>query len=264
MKLSLMLLLSVGSMVLCLLAGCRLSEEDKDTIITVDPEFTVDLFEELGESPSFFLKIKTIESRDCLNDSIKYTAQRQTTRLILSINNIQEAPDCITGNNYINASAGFGHLGNGSYFMQIGLKNTLINKGKLTVSDQAYVIDMDREDGLAFIRSTLNRVPRKTIWGYVAYENHNAAGDFPQQFMDDLGHLCQQASLPAGDYIHFEVDDQGLLKLQTPPSYSFFKTFYHKFDGDFQTVEQLLEDYRSGPGGGNMEVKLFTSDGKVF
>jgi hypothetical protein len=264
MKIAFQLLWLIGFVAMYVFGGCKLADEDKETIITVDPEFTIDLFEKLGTTPEFQFKLKTIESTECQNDTINYTSQRLATKLTLSVNRIQEAPDCIPGNQPAEASAGFGNLGNGSYFVEIGLKNTIINKGKMIVSDQAYLLDMESNDGFEIVRSELNRVPRRMIWGYLAYQDKNAVGDLPSQFLADLTAISQSLILSKGYFAHFEIDENNLLKLPVPPPFPYFKTFYFRFDGNLQDIEQLLRNYRGGTTADLMEVKILTWEGKTY
>lgn len=264
MKVVFPLLLLVNTLVISLCSGCVFSEEEKETIINVEPEFSVDMYEEPGEPSQFIFRLKTIEVHDCLNDTINYSVQRLATKVNLNINSIANASDCIPGNQPITSSARVGQLGNGVYALQIGLKYTIFNKGKLFVSDQAFQISMEDENGFELIRSELKRVPNRLIWGYVAYQDQSAVGDLPQQFLAEVQAISQPVSLLQGSYSSFLVDENNVLKLPEAPPFPYFKTFYFKFDGDLQELVDLLDSYRSGTGGNSTEFKIFTWKGDTF
>lgn len=247
-----------------LVSGCNLTDDGKETVVKVTPEFTVDLFEELKESRNFQLLIRTIEPQPCINNTIDFTAYRHLSQLSLSIHEILEAADCIEGEERVGANAGFGYLSNGTYDVRLNLKNTIVNEGLLKVTKEAYQLNMSTKSGYELIRESLFRIPDNFIWGYVGYDNQANAAQNAADFLTEINGMTTDPALTKGYYGYFTINDDRVAVLKTPPPFSYFKTFYRQTDGNMEAIKDVLEAYRSGSNADLMEIKLFTWDGKVL
>lgn len=246
------------------LCGCNLTNDGKDTVVKVTPEFTIDLFEELAASRNFQLKIKTLEPQSCINNTIDFTAKRHLSQLTLSIHEILEASDCIEGMEKVSATANFGYLSNGTYEVKLNLKNTIVNEGLLKVSADAYELNMATKSGYELTRELLYRIPGNFIWGYVGYNDQAQAAQKATEFLDEINQITTGVQLEKGYYGYFTINDDRVAALHSPPPYSYFKTFYRQTDGNIDAIKEVLDSYRAGGNAGIMEIKLFTWDGKVY
>ena len=254
----------VGLIAAFVLTSCNLTDGGKDTVVKVALEFKVDLFEELNDSRNFQFRIKTIEPQNCINNTIDFTSNRILSRLNLSLNEIIEAPDCVEGQEPVNAEASLGYLANGTYDVQISLKNTVINEGKLEVTPEAFQISMSTENGYELVREELKRIPNRFVWGYVGYNDKNQAGQQPDNFLEELNNMTSDAGLSKGYFGYFTINEDQVAVLNTAPLFPFFKTFYRQSDGNINAIKSLLETYRDGNNAEIMEIKLFTWDGKIL
>lgn len=240
-----------------------MSKDDRDTVTQVEPEFNIDLFEELGQTRNFQIKVQTIENQACTNNFIDFFSSRAGTRIFLDLNAIEQAGDCVVGSQPIDTVASYGFLGNGKYPVEITLKNTVVSEGKLEVTDESYHLSFDNKNGFEIIHEELLRVPARAIWGYVAYSNQEATAE-ADNFLRAIEDETQELILPEGYFGHFLIQDGQKLTLPQAPQFSFFKTFYREFDGSTADLEAILETWRSNHQAAEMEFKMFTWEGEVF
>ena len=73
----------------------------------------------------------------------------------------------------------------GTKIVHINLKNTVENKGALTVEADRYLLDMDTENGFLLLHDELLRIPSGTIWGYITYRK-NEDVNIAENFLSDL------------------------------------------------------------------------------
>ncbi|MBI5915542.1 MAG: hypothetical protein HY842_09210 [Bacteroidetes bacterium] len=202
-------------------AGCQLSKDDRGTVTQVEPEFNIDLFEELGQAGNFQIKVQTIENQPCTNNLIDFFSSRAGTRIFLDLNAIEQADDCLVGNQPIDTMASYGFLSNGKYPVEITLKNTVLNEGTLEVADERYQLSFDNKYGFEIVHEELLRVPARTIWGYVAYSNQGASA-VADNFLRAIEDGTQALTLPEGYFGHFLIQDGQKLALPQAPEFSFF------------------------------------------
>jgi hypothetical protein len=254
----------LGFVAIFLFANCNLTDDGKDTVVKVTPEFKVDLFEELKDIRNFQFKIKTIEPQTCINNSIDFSSSRTLSHLSVSLNEVVQALDCIEGLEPVSAEAQIGYLANGRYEVTIGLKNTIINEGVLDVTPEAFKLSMSTINGFELVRTELKRIPNRFVWGYVGFNDKDQAGQLPDNFLEELNNMTGASGLEKGFYGYFTINNDKVAVLNTPPPYSYFKTFYRQTDGNIDAIKSMLESYRTGNNASLMEIKLFTWDGKTL
>jgi hypothetical protein len=246
------------------LHSCSLNGNDKETFVQVNEEFTIDMDELLGSPRQLIFDLQSVELEPCLNASINRTFIAQSDRLTLLINGIIPASDCNPGAAPAHGSSNVGFMPNGVYDFLVTVRNTVTNEGKLTINDHQYVINMLSSDGISISNSTLFRIPENTIWGYIAYNEANLVGNAPQAFLDELATLAQPKQLEQGYYGKFEINNNGELQLKNEPPFNHVLTFFYQFAGSDDQLKDLLENYRSGPSGTDIEMAIYTAKGKVL
>ena len=222
------------------------------------------MFEELGEISQFQFKTSSIEQYDCQNYELDANAYRFNSFIQFTIRDLIQPSECETGMAPAKNTSSIGFLPNGDYNVQISLKNTISNQGKLQVTADAFTLKMESLDGIELASTELKRIPAKSIWGYVGYQNKDEVGNQPELFIQDLKNSSLTINLPQGEYGYFKIENNGQLILNPPPKFTFFQTFLFKYDKNLQELESLLEAYRMGPANGKMEIKVFTWEGESF
>ncbi|MFQ5445738.1 MAG: hypothetical protein ACE5FF_02295 [Saprospiraceae bacterium] len=259
--------MKVKALFLCImmsgiLAGCKVSQNDKETIVKVNPEFTIDLFEQLGQPRAFQFKIATIEKQVCTNYSISTYSTLSFNRVTLSVDDLLPPVDCIEGEGPARAVANVGTLPNGYFNLSINLKDAIRNDGLLKVYQDSIVVDLDSKDGLELVHEVLLRIPETALWGYAAY-NDKAAGEEPAKaFLADLADKATATQSPQGYYGYFKVDGSGDVILLPPPSHTYFQTFFYNYEGDIADIKVLLQNYRTANSSDQVEFVVFTGRGE--
>jgi len=257
--------LACALMVMIFLGACQL-DSLKDPIIVpdVEREFYIDLWEDLyPESRELVFKIETIKEQDCVNASISYNLNKTGNTLKLSLNNISAPADCQQGPARIFADASAGRISGGIYTMKLDLKNTVFNEGQLTVSGDAYRLDMNTEYGFTLRHKNLLRVPEQTLWGYVAYETAeqaSVAADFVQSLRD----ASTDYDFREGYYGYFSVETAAPVSIHHEgPETAPHQAFVLKYEGDGTAVRAQIDAFRAAHGA-PFSLKVFNAKGQTW
>ncbi|MCF8246205.1 MAG: hypothetical protein K9J37_05345 [Saprospiraceae bacterium] len=244
--------------------SCKLSSDDnKDIVVSIEPEFLLGMWENLGQTRDFNLTFQSIEDQPCKDNPISFTSSQNGRSISLNINEIIELHNCQVGEGPVDGMASFDFLPIGVYHLQLVLKNTINSTGTLTVTNEKYSLNI--EEGLGFVaqQQTLMRVPTAAVWGYVAYKDSQYLTS-SNSFLDELNTKTQNLKLGKGDYSYFLIGDNEKLSLAKAPDYNNFKTFYRTTTGSLAELETLLESYRTQYPDGQMEFKIFTWQGETL
>ncbi len=229
-----------------LTCGCNL-DSDKDPIIVpeIEKEFNIDLWEELSPtSRELRLLVTTIKNEPCLNATIAYQNDRYGANMAISLDDIVAPSDCQSGMAPAQANINLGALSAATYNLSLGLKNTIINEGKLQVSYDKYEVTMETEEGLQFLHRELRRVPATAIWGYVAY-SQPAEVNTANSIVEAIGDIAYEADYPQGYYGHFTINPNNYnLSLRYYPTQGLAKPFLFDFSGNTQNLKNHLADLR--------------------
>lgn len=241
---------------------CNLDAE-KDPIIVpeIDKEFNIDLWEALYPTGrELHLQVSTIKNEDCLNAAIAFEHNRIGANIFVSLNEIVTPNDCDPGMAPAKADINFGSLSAATYNLSLGLKNTIINDGRLQVSYDKYAITMQTEEGLQFLHHELRRVPSSAIWGYVAYAQ-SADVSAANAIVDAIGNVAYDADYPPGYYGYFTIiNNTNNLIIKGAPAQGFSKPFLFDYTGNPQQLKDLATDLRQMYP--NTTLKLWTADGE--
>ena len=187
--------------------GCNKTEIDPELVINVDDEFRLDLWEDLESgSPQFNFLLETIKEYDCEDNTIKYTLDGGANTLVIKLDQINQKSDCIPGLAPASANIPLDLEGD-TYNILIKLKETIVNEGTLQISPQKFIFKLEDEAvGINLVRDELYRVPKGTIWGFVAYKETEDKSH-ADQFIADLEALSETSnkSLTKGYYGYFSV-----------------------------------------------------------
>lgn len=245
--------------------ACDLESLNEPIIVpNIEKEFNIDLWEHLGaNSRSAQLLIETIAQEDCTNYSIAHEFSRNNATLNVSLNEIVAPQDCNEGQGPALATVDLGELTNGFYTLNIDLKNTVFSKGQLVIREKEITVNMNSEEGIRFVRTSILRVPDNFIWGYVAFNNPSDAS-IATAFEQDLAEMSSEIRMENGYYGPFSINAQEKLIFS---DLSFqdnqFQTFYFNSFSSNAVLQEQVDFYRSTYGDA-VEIKLFNDKGKEF
>lgn len=241
-------LMRIGALMVLatLLGGCKLdSLGDPIVVPDVEREFYIDLWENLyPESRELVFKIETVQAQDCENATISYNLNRTGNTVKLSLNAISTPADCQQGPAQIFASAPAGRLNGGLYTTKIDLKNTVFNEGQLTVTGDAYHLDMNTDYGFIFRHKSLLRVPEQTYWGYLPYETPDQEA-LANAFINELQGSSIQHDFLAGYYGYFSVEPNDRVSIHEKSLEGVaYKSFLFKYEGSGANLRQQINAFR--------------------
>lgn len=248
------------------LSSC-LKDDDGNVKINIDEEFEVFLYEELlPEQNRLMLHIQTIEKLECSNYDLGHSNTIDEETIIVSIDDLELEGDCDDIETIAQTNASLGTFEEGVYKMEINLNlNSITNKGRLTLANGVYSIEMETTHGININNDNLKTIPNGYVWGYVVLLD-NSANTAREEFFNNLDSYTRVADLPNGHYGHFNIlnaaveIDPLLLGGETP---SGAQSFCYKLDGDrmdllnFVQAFQITQEDR-------VKVVLFTSEGDVL
>lgn len=248
-----------------LLGACKLDSLGDPIIVPdVEREFYIDLWEELyPESRELVFQIETIQAQDCENATISYNLNRIGNTVKLSLNAISTPGDCQQGPAQIFASAPAGRLNGGLYTVKADLKNTVFNEGQLTITGDAYYLDMNTDYGFIFRHKSLLRVPEQTYWGYITYETPEQE-TLASNFISELQAGSIQHNFLEGYYGYFSVESNDHVNINEKALEGVVhKSFIFKYDGSGASIRQQINAFRLAHGAG-IPVHVFNAKGETW
>jgi hypothetical protein len=252
------------------LGSCQLERLQEPIVIVkdIEPEFYIDVQEYLHPTNrQLKFRVRTIKDQECLNGSVETDYYILGREIELSINSIKEPADCQAGVAPAKSEVYAGQLTNGSYKFDVALRNTVVNNGRLTVSDDSYTIKMETQEGIVFLHNNLWKMPDDAFWGYVVckeeeWESLNA------ELTENLNGLAAPADYRSGFYGYFEINNNttGSRKvfLTDPPAgdFHFPLLFQLKANVDEARLKAILKDFKDSHPGVQLEGR--NADGRIF
>ena len=256
---------SIGSLLLVISAiACNISN-DEQKIVDIDPVFTLDMLEDLQNNKNLLFVVNSVEWQDCENFTINSAINRSPSMLEVVLNEIVPPSDCIQGFGPATTTLTAGPLtSNRTYDIKFSLQNTVTNDGSFHNAPNYYSLALSSTNGFGSTVNELYKIPNKLIWGYIAYNEEDLVGDLPDTILDEVKSLSNEVTLTEGYYGHFRVNDNNNLQLKRTLDFQNINTFYRLFSGNTLELKALLDDYRNGPNGDLIELKIWTDSGEVL
>lgn len=197
------------------LGACRVrpGDEDPDVVVTVPPEFIVDLYEQrdAGDGHATFgLWVETVKTDyDAANFQIRSSVETGTGQITVRLLDVT-APDQPDGSSGpARTFIPIGNLANGTYAMSIRLAETLVNDGTLVVDNGRYELSFpDPMAGIDLQNRVLQHIPDGMVWGYVLTEAEPQY-PFANLFLNNIKDFTAEPGLAPGFYGYFTVAGTG-------------------------------------------------------
>lgn len=255
--------------VLCI-SSCQLEKLQEPIVIAkdIEPEFYIDLQEFLHPTNrQLKFQIRTIKDQECLNSSVETDFFTLGREIELSINSILEPSDCKAGIAPAQSEVYVGKLNNGTYNFDVALRNTVVNNGKLSISNDNFTIKMETQEGIIFLHNNLQKMPADAFWGYIACEESDWE-DLNAELAEKLNGFASPADYRSGYYGYFEINNNATgsrkVFLTEPPTadFHFPLLFQINEDTDENRFKVILEDFKSSHP--DIQLKGQNADGRIF
>lgn len=253
-----------------MLGSCQLEKLQDPIVITnqIEKEFYIDLKEYLHPTNrQLRFEIRTINEQECLNNTLETDYYILGREINLSINSILPAADCQAGMAPAQSEILAGKLSNGIYKFDLALRNTVVNKGILTVREENYSMKMETQEGIIFLHNNLQKMPSNTLWGYIICEESEWES-LQAALTDMLSGQANPATYRPGYYGYFEINNNTTgtrnVFLTEPPTAGFhFPLLYElKDELDENRLKTILADFRAAHPGVSLAAQ--NADGRIF
>lgn len=247
--------------------ACKLENLNDPIIVPlVDKEFSLDLWQTLGTTTlsSLELKMYTIEDENCLNTEILSNYNRTGRNISLTLYDILDPEVCDPGPAPATGSQSVTDASPDVYTLTIELQDVVSNGGTLTVTEDAYQVIMEEENGITWLHTELRKIPADALWGYLVYNNAEEESRVAS-FVDDINNLGSELSLTNGYYGYFSVTNTGdIIELKDAPATSELASIMVKYTGETTQIDQKVIDFLATPGNEAIELVLLDSNGNEW
>lgn len=254
-----------GFLSICLLAtGCDLNSIKDPIVLTdVEDEFFLDMWEEITpQGRSFQLSVATIADQPCRNGQVAYETSIRQSEIDVSLLEIIQPEDCVAGQAPAVAEIELGQLTDQFYAISIDLREAIVNRGRLTVDQEAYSLDLFSDYGLRPLRSELRRIPSNQFWGYISYpEALQSVADSLEKDLTAFGNY----QLPQAGYYGYFTVANGRLAIKDQPEDQPFRTWIMPISpNQTRNVQDLIEAYRREYATQGLDIWFMDGRGRTY
>ncbi len=257
-------------LLLCLLSGLSACHpdpnDDPPVVVTAEPEFRIDAYEQRdpGSGTAVFgLWVESMQLYDCPGYQIVSELRQSGQQIEMDLLDVLPPANCSGMPAPARQFVAIGQLAPGSYTLRLSLGKTIVNQGTLTVTNDQYTLHFTKPQGFEIQNYTARHLPDALVWGYVSVPDE-AAAMAAQNFLADIKTITTDSGLAPGFYSYFTVSGTGEVFFHssiTPTGPS--AMFVRKLNAAPIALKNLLQNYRSGVGQQQpLAVRCFSTQGE--
>jgi hypothetical protein len=220
-----------------------------DTIFNGKAEFSIDLFEQRDDAngtPVFGLWVESMEVFDCDNYLIVSEKEQNLGHIKIMLRGIEKPQNCNAKTAKARVFIPIGNLADGEYQLEINLRDAISNKGKLSVAQGKYSLDLPDPKGIVIGNYFVQAMPDQLFWGYIETPIEQATQQ-ANALLADLKNLSTTVALPTGFYSYFTVSGSGTVFFNPVFSPTMnHVVFVRKMTTNPTEISKTLQIYRSG------------------
>jgi len=248
---------------LFLISGCE--SETHQAINTLGSEVELSMTEYVEEGHRVLsLKFLTRKDFPCINYRIKHSVSQDDQRINIVLDEVEKADVCLDAIGPASAFVELGQLNNQEYKLTVQLGKSIVKSGTLTVSKDAYQLQMHDYDGVLLLNPELLRVPAQTVWGLLKYQRSDKNKEiykFFEESMELAG--ASDKKFAEGDYGYFKVGADGkILRTVGDPKTLAEQPFLYDFRGDEDDLKAVLKQLNSKFD--DLQLRLHNAKGQEF
>lgn len=212
---------------------------------------------------SLSFKFLTLKDFPCINYSIKHETVVDPQAIKIVLEKVEVSDVCLDAIGPASAFIDLGQLDEKEYDLQIQLGESLINYGTLSVSKEAYQIDLHDTEGIELLEPKLNRIPAQAVWGMIKYqgeEKNKELISFFNEAMDIAG--ATDKKFAEGDYGYFKVNSEGKIIQPLEQGALEEQAFLFDFSGKSEDIEQVLQQINTSFE--DVQVRFYNARGEEF
>ncbi|MEK6476853.1 hypothetical protein WJR50_04935 [Catalinimonas sp. 4WD22] len=216
-----------------------------------------------SDQRSLSFKFLTLKDFPCINYSIKHETVVDNQAIKIVLEKVEVSDVCLDAIGPASAFIDLGALSEKEYDLQIQLGESLINHGTLSVSKDAYQLNLLESEGIDLLESTLNRIPSQTVWGVIKYqgkEKNKELISFFNEAMDIAG--ATDKKFAEGDYGYFKVSSEGKIIQPLEQGELVEQAFLFDFGGKSEDIEQVLQQINTSFE--DVQIRFYNARGEEF
>lgn len=250
------------TLLLLALASCKMVEDDV-VVVTLSPEYSVDLFEQRSAAdgtPQFGLWVESMANYPCPGYSVDAQVTVQNGNIGVVLLGVLAPAICEGDSAPAKQFLPIGNLADGTYTFSISLRDVIVNKGALSVTNGQYKLSLPNTQGVFIENFILDPLPDGIIWGYAATPDEPSE-PVADNFLTDLKTLSIENDLPPGFYSYFKLSGTGNISLHksiAPAGVS--RPFVRRLTASNDALKGLLQGYRDAAQ--PLQIKCWTTEGE--
>ncbi len=228
-------------------------------IYDVEDEFELSLHQSTGNTHNIVVHISTTQEMPD-NYKIEAFAKIINGHVELNIYQILKPSTDSETKAILSTAVVIDSLGNGLHDLSLIIRETIINEGVLTVSDDKITLDFSEPKGIKQSHLEANRFPSDAFWGvvYVDSSYHEGLLDI---FLDSLDLFATDVLNPlVGNYGYFSIADDASLELNV--STSPYERYFYMTTSEFSRINQKVQDFKAYEAG--FQAHVVTARGDIF
>lgn len=248
---------------LLITSGCKRDGSEQIKVIDIKKEFSIQPWEILKESGSEFGFLITSTEKKCDGTKIRIVPLVSKSSVSVNLQAFITPDTCLNSTDIVRDTTKLGLLSNGSYPIQINLKDVVLNNGTFTISDTKLSLQMQTTDGITIPINDILRVPQGTIWGMLKYNADQV--NLVNAFSDSLKTYVHNFSLLNGNYGYFQFIDNTLALNPNITAVAFTnqRTYFMRLDKPLSSLTNLIQNTKTQLGK-NGNLWLMAYNGVTF
>ena len=247
------------------ISACHVEDDKNDVIVTIPPEYAVDIYEYRAATdgtPTFGLWIESMDKYRCPGYLVDALTEIQNGRIGVTILGVTEPTPCVGDSAPVKQFLPIGNLADGIYEFVISLRDVIVNKGTLDVTNGHYALSLPDAQGIIFDNFIVETLPEGIIWGYASTPDEPSQ-PIADDFLADLKTVTAEDNLDPGFYSYFTVSGTGNVSLHksiAPDGIS--KPFVRRLTGSTDALKGILQSYRDATPK-PLVIKCWTTEGEL-
>ena len=248
---------------LLITGACKRDSSEQIKVIDIKKEFSIQPWEILKVSGSEFGFLIASTDKKCDGTKMRIVPLVSQSSVSINLQAFINPDSCLNTTDVVRDTTKLGLLSNGNYALQINLKDVVLNKGTLAVSDTKLSLQMQTTDGITIPVTDISRVPQGTIWGTLKYNADQE--NLVNAFSDSLKTYAHNFSLVNGNYGYFQFIDNTftLNPSTTATTFTNQRTYFVRLDQPLSSLKNLIQNTKTKLGK-NGNLWLMAYNGVTF
>ena len=234
------------------ISACRRQEGDADIVVTLDPEFTMDLYEQRDSATGktiFGLWVESLKPCSGAGCGVDASVQVSAADVRVQLLGVRLVEPPVGNPEPAKQFVPIGNLSEGEYAFTgvLGLSGVIQSKGKLTVSAEGYSLSLPDPKGIEIGEYVLRHIPDHHFWGIASVGSFGQT-QLLEDLVRDLKNISEGPDLPPGFYGAFTRAGNGTITLHKSLALSASAAqavFLRRWNGETAAVKGVLKGYRA-------------------